>query len=343
MRTVLGWLTFLAFTLPALAGCLDPTADPAAPLAEAPGGVLPDLADVPEPRFDLERTRLWWESFVRDHPYRHALTPTNVQASERIAEDLRAAGFETSVLYFVPQANVGSPAPAGIRTIVGWKEGSVEPERVVAWVSHYDSNQATVYAAYDDGSGNAVGVELARALGGYDNRKTLMAIFFDAEEIGLVASEAFVQQAMANADAKFDMVIGHDMVGINCPGHEWPMYQMVGENFAADLVPIEEALYADFLGLDVGLGEDATNCVVLLDIHDRNSDERNFKEAGIPILRMAGGRKAVDYPEYHKPGDTVEYVYDYVGGPENFEKGLEMVLRTSYWNVVTFDRLPSLG
>ncbi|HWH08676.1 MAG TPA: M28 family peptidase, partial [Candidatus Thermoplasmatota archaeon] len=290
----------------------------------------------------------------KNHPYRHAGTPTNIEASERLMADLEAAGYEARVFYYVPSygplPHAGpSPVPHGIRTVIGIKEGSVMPERVVAWVAHYDSHQATVYAAYDDGSGTAVAMELARALAEYNNSKTLMPIFFDAEEMGLVASQDFVDQAMKDKTWTFDLVIGHDMTGINCPGHEWPMYQMVGENFADQLLPIERALYRDFLQMDVGEASiDAPadqlpkNCVVLLDGHDRNSDERNFKEEGVPILRMAGGRKAVDYPEYHKPGDTVEFVYQFAGGPENYEKGLRTVIEASYWNAVVFDRLPSL-
>lgn len=333
----------LALVLAASAGCLAQDA-PTPDEADAPrASLLPPLADVAPPQIDAKGARAWWEDFVRNTPERHAGTPTNIQASEKLARDLEAFGYEARILYYVPGALEPSPVEgAGIRTVVGVKPGATEPQNVVAWVAHYDSNQQTIYAAYDDGSGTAVAMELARILAEYENNKTLMPIFFDAEEIGLVASEAFVKQATKDPETKFSMVIGHDMTGINCPGHEWPMYQMVGENFAETLVPIEEELYRDFLGLDVGRGEEATNCVVILDGHDRNSDERNFKEAGIPILRMAGGRRAVDYPEYHKPGDTIEFVYEFAGGPENYEKGLEMVVRTSFWNVVVFDRLPSL-
>ena len=339
------------------AGCVSPSPRPTP--GPVPGSsVLPDLSDLVEPAVDAKRARMWWEDFVKNTPYRHAGTPTNIEASERLLEGLAEAGYEAKVIYYVPPGVRGVPNPlgggespvdAGIRTVVGVKKGMTMPDHVVAWVAHYDSHQATVYAAYDDGSGTAVAMELARVLASYDNSKTLMPIFFDAEEIGLVASEAFVQQAMGEGEWTFDMVIGHDMTGINCPGHEWPMYQMVGENFAEQLLPIEEAIYRDVMKVDYAMASlDVTQdtapkaCVVILDGHDRNSDERNFKEENVPILRMAGGRKAVDYPAYHKPNDTVEYVYEFAGGPENYEKGLDLTVRASWWNVVVFDRLPSL-
>lgn len=330
------------------AGCVTtPPADDSGGAAAA--SVLPDLTDVPAPAIDTGRARMWWEEFVQNHPERHTGSPTNVQAAEQLERDLAEAGYDARTFYFVPSDLRGVPLPTGgaspfengIRVVVGVKPGSTQPERVVSWVAHYDSNQATVYAAYDDGSGTAVAMELARALASYNNSKTLMPIFFDAEEIGLVASNEFVKQAMASEEYKFDIVIGHDMTGVNCPGHEWPMYQFAGENFADVLVPIEEALYTR-LGYDWGSGEDAKNCIVILDVADRNSDERRFKEAGVPVIRMAGGRKATDYPAYHKPDDTIEFLYNFVGGPENYEKGLRTVLEASYWNAVVFDRAPSL-
>jgi Peptidase family M28 len=353
-RAVSGRVRFvaaLALVLLLAAGCVTPGPGPAPGPSSA---LLPDLSDLLEPEIDSGRARMWWESFVKNHPERWAYTPTNVQASEQLAADLEAAGYEAHTFYYLPPelqgqtVPVGGPSPAevGIRTVIGIKPGSTMPERVVAWVAHYDSHRNTIYAAYDDGSGTAVAMELARTLASYNNSKTLMPIFFDAEEMGLVASKAFVDQAMKDGKYAFDLVIGHDMTGINCPGHDWPMFQMVGENFADRLMPIEEALYVDHLKLDVGhapmdapSSEMPKNCIVLLEGHDRNSDERRFKEAGVPILRMAGGRRAADYPAYHQPNDTVEFVYEFAGGAQNYEKGLALTVRASWWNVVVFDRL----
>ena len=343
-------LVALVVVAAGLAGCVQVADDPQAQAGVAPATLLPDLSDLQEPAIDTERARLWWESFVTTHKYRHAGTPANIAASEQLEAELAEAGYEARTFYYVPPQVRGVPIPVsgespveqGIRAVVGVKKGHTMPEHVVAWVAHYDGHQATIEAAYDDGSGTAVALELARALASYNNSKTLMPIFFDAEEVGLAASDAFVRQAMESQEYTFDLVIGHDMTGINCPGHEWPMYQFAGENFADLLVPIEQELYTH-LGIDWGFGEDAKNCVVILDVADRNSDERRFKEAGVPVIRMAGGRKAVDYPEYHKPGDTVEYVYGFVGGPENYEKGIGLVIRASWWNAVVFDRLPPLA
>ncbi|HWG89855.1 MAG TPA: M28 family peptidase [Candidatus Thermoplasmatota archaeon] len=335
---------FLGLAL-VLAGCATPSATPDAGTRPEEGPsyeVLPaSLSTMPEPAIDIGGIRGWWEQFVRATPYRHVGSPTNEIAADMIAAFLKEAGYEARTLYYLPPNGAESPVAQGIRTVYGVKPGTQNPDHVIGWVAHYDSNQATIYAAYDDASGVAAALELARVLAKVETNKTLMPIFFDAEEVGLVASQYFVQQALARGDVTFDLVIGHDMTGINCPGHEWPMYQMIGENYLDVLKPVMSELYEKFLKLDVGYGEEAKNCIVILDVHDRNSDERRFKEADIPIIRMAGGRRATDYPEYHKPGDTIEYVYEFSGGPENYEKGLHMVIYTSYWSVLAFDALPS--
>lgn len=331
MRPVVVVLFILA--APILAGCMQAPA----PVATEESAI-PELAGVAGPMVDGARTRAWWDEWVNAHPMRLAGSPTNVQASERIAADLADAGFDTRIVYYAPGGSE-SPTTQGIRAVVGTKVGATQPDKVLAWVSHYDSAASTVYAAYDDGSGTAVTLEVARALAQYDNQKTLMAVFFDAEELGVVASQYFVQQAMADKEATFDLVIGLDMTGINCPGHAWPLYHHPSEEHAADMLPILERLYRDQLGWDVGKGEDAKNCIVLLETHDRNSDENVFKEAGVRVLRLSGGRNAADYPEYHTPGDTTQFVTDFMGGAENVEKGFAMAANATAWTLVAFDRV----
>ncbi len=322
-----------------LAGCTTPASspDPENDGRQMPATLLPDLSDVADPAIDTERTRLWWERFVNDHPFRVTQSPTNAQAATQLERDLAAAGYEAHTFYYTHPTGERSATDQGIRVVFGLKPGTEQPDHVISWVAHYDSNAATIYAAYDDGSGTAVAMELARVLAGYDNKKTLMPIFFDAEEIGLVASQHFVREAMADPEVTYDLVIGHDMTGINCPGHDWKMYQFVGENYVPEVRPVLEELF------QLKIPAEELDCIEFVDEAFRNSDERRFKEEGVPVIRMAGGFKATDYPAYHKPNDTVEYLYEFVGGPANYELGLDLTLRTSFWSVVAFDRLPSFN
>lgn len=324
-------LTILVLLIPILAGCLDPEAPPTS------NGSDEDAEAIDIPEADLDRVADWHADFVQTHRWRHTGSPTNWEASMQLAQDLEAAGWEAKMITYLPGGERGEMldgtplAHAGINAVVGIKPG--EGPGTIGWVSHYDVVPQTIEGAYDDGSGVAVGIELAHMFADYENNKTLMAIFFDSEELGLVASDYFVQDVVADDAAVWNLVIGHDMVGINWPGHEWPMYQMVGEPHVDQLVEIEERLYDEVL-------QYPEEGVVVLDVHDRNSDERRFKEAGVPIIRMAGGRDAADYPQYHMPDDSLEYMLDFVGGEENWKAGLGTVLEATAYNIVLFDDLP---
>lgn len=323
----------MLLVLPLVAGCLNPDSDENAS-NEMP--VEPWSVNVPEA--DLDRAVDWHAGFVKDYPLRHTGNPTNWLSSMALMGDLQAAGWDASMITYTPEGDRapdavdGTPvADAGINVVIGIKPGS-EPG-TIGWVSHYDVVPQTLEGAYDDASGVAVGLELAHMFSDYENNKTLMAIFFDSEEMGLVASDHFVQDVVADDKAAWNLVIGHDMVGINWPGHEWPMYQMVGEPHVEELFDVEERLYDEVLGYP----EDG---VTVLDVHDRNSDERRFKDAGVPILRMAGGRHAADYPQYHMPDDTLEYLLEFVDGRDNWKAGLGTVLEATAYNIVLFDNLP---
>lgn len=332
--------TILALTAALLAvGCIDTLQDDATTRTGQAGqaSALPDLSDVPEPSLDVDRMATWHEDFVTTYTKRDTGSPTNLQASGFLLSELDDLGWETEMIEYAPTGiELPTDTGQGINVVIGTKQGTTNPDHAIAWVSHYDTQTATIQGAYDDGSGVAMGIELARELDGYENNKTLKAIFFDAEEIGLVASQYFVDNEVEGDDElTWDLVIGHDMVGINCPGHDWKMYQMLGENFDDLLRPTQEAIYYDLLGYDEA-------CVTIWPEHARNSDERRFKEAGVPIIRMAGGLNASDYPQYHMPDDTVEYIHGFVGGEENWKAGLRTVLEGSYWNVVVYDRLEPL-
>ncbi|HEX2066217.1 MAG TPA: M28 family peptidase, partial [Candidatus Thermoplasmatota archaeon] len=229
----------------------------------------------------------------------------------------------------------GDAAP--VYAIVATKPGLREPDRRIGLVSHYDSSTTTVHGAYDDLSGVAAEYALCKALAKVPMDKTLACIFFDGEELGLVASKRYVDDVVKGGGAGYvyDFVLGYDMVGINWPatyyGQPWSLYVMVGETFVPELFGFTRDLLHGAQGY-------AAPGVTVLDRHDRNSDERRFKEAGIPILRFAGGRHAADYDQYHLPLDTVEHVYAVTGGRAGFEKGFATVVEASLPTILALDR-----
>lgn len=316
----------------AAAGCVAPGAEPSAPLSER---IAAGPLSLP---WDVEAQVDWWEDVATGYPKHDANTPTNAMLRERLVADLEGLGLDVEVRSY-PGAIQGMDVPdAGEATalyaIVATRTGTTMPDHRLGLVSHYDSQTATIHGAYDDLSGVAAELSICKALLQVPMNRTLACIFFDGEERGLVASERYVQDVVVEADEGYvyDLVLGYDMTGLNWPGYFWKMYAMTGPaDDVPALVPFAEAVLHGALGYP-------ESGVEVLDVHDRNSDERRFREAGVPILRFAGGRHAADYDQYHKPLDTVEHVYELAGGRGNFEKGLSTIVDGSIAVALAFDR-----
>lgn len=319
----------LALAVLLLAGCV--SAPP--PAAVAPAAVSPATMPFEVPQPDGARAAAWHAEFVTTYIHRETYAPNNWLASEFLRSELAAAGWEVQQSTWAP-TGLGLPVDSGvgINAVVGVKQGKTDAA-VIGFIGHYDTVPTTIQGAYDNGAGTAALMELARAFADYDNDKTLMVVFFDSEELGLVASDYFVQQAVANEKARWHLVLGHDMVGINWPGHAWSLDTYPDEAHLDLLKPVEERLYHEVLGWPV-------EGVVVKDEYTRSSDEIRFKDAGVPILRLAGGPSAGDYPQYHMPLDTVEFIHEFVGGEANWVAGFGASLNASAWNIALFDHLP---
>ncbi|MEA3203991.1 MAG: hypothetical protein QOI63_1671, partial [Thermoplasmata archaeon] len=280
------------------------------------------------------------EGISKDYPKHDSNLPTNTLLRQHIVDTMAGLGFAVEVRTY-PGAAQGQDLPdtpaTPLYAVVATKAGATSPDHRIGLVSHYDSNTQTVNGAYDDMSGVAAEVALCTALARVPMNKTLACLFFDGEERGLVASRHYVDDVVKGGAAGYvyDVVLGYDMTGINFParymGRDWPMYVMVGENVVPELYGFTGDLLHGVLGYPAP-------GVTVLDVHDRNSDERRFKEAGIPILRFAGGRNAADYDQYHKPLDTVEHVYEVTGGRASFEAGFATIVEASFPTVLVLDR-----
>ncbi len=328
MRT----LATLLLIIPLLAGCLsDDRADSI------------DSADDPLPLTELNWDVVagvdWWEDLATSYPKHDTYTPVNAALRQHLVSEMQALGFEVEVrtYYALPRDPSQVPAPEvepiEVHAIVATKLGTEFPNERIGLVSHYDTQTLTVHGAYDDASGVAAEYNICKSLADVPMKRTLACIFFDAEEQGLVASKRYVEDVVLAGDEgyTYEFVLGYDMTGINWPGYpDWKMYVMVGENVVEWLRPFAQDVMHNQLGYP-------TSGVEVLDVHDRNSDERRFKEAGVPILRFAGGRNAADYPQYHMPLDTVDYVYDFVGGRANFEAGFATVVEASHHTILALD------
>lgn len=292
-------------------------------------------ANVPPIQWNVSTGVDWWSDFVTTYTKRDAYLANNAPARDHIAASMKALGFNVT-LYQFPGSARGSSLPTGagplvINLVVATKTGTVRPDHLVVVGGHYDTQTATVQGAYDNGSGTAAVYSTCEALSHTRMQRSLVCLFFDGEELGTLGSQAYLNNVPSARNQTVDYYIGFDMVGINWPGHSWKMYNWVGDEFATDLFPfVNETLHQVLHYPDSG--------VEAFPFNDRNSDEATFKAAHVPSIRFAGGRTAGAYPQYHKPQDTVDFVYDYVGGRANFELGFGTIVRTAYQEALMLDQ-----
>ncbi|MEB4613396.1 M28 family peptidase [Leucobacter sp. M11] len=162
----------------------------------APPRAIPAQANAQE--FSAERARVHQADLSqRPHP---AGSEEAARVRDMIAAQLRAAGIETRI-----ERGVGSmhdpeyPSAAYTENVVGVIPGT-DPTGTVTLVAHYDAAPASLGAG-DDGAGVATILETARALASGDPlRNTVVLLFTDAEEVGMLGAEAYVAQDPAGRD-----------------------------------------------------------------------------------------------------------------------------------------------
>jgi hypothetical protein len=348
-----------AFLSLALAGCVSeaPTPQPE-PKPDAQAQLLALLEGIAAPEFNVAKEVDWWADFATTYIKRDYGLPNNDAAAKHIQSALEDAGFSVRVLEFATTLAtnpVTVPSPTLVKVIEATRAGVNNPDRAIGLISHYDTHANTIQGAYDDASGVAIELSICRLLAKVETNKTISCLFFDAEERGLLGSRYYVD-AVVNQNItpfRYDQAFGYDMVGLNWPGHTpWDLYVMAGldhptlaQHMLAHL-DFLSVLVKDFFTHRFNVtadGRNASRGITILDVHDRNSDEQNFKKAGIPVVRFAGGRKAADYPEYHKRDDTVDFVYQYAGGRDKFEQGYAAVVLLSYYAVLAYDKYDPKG
>ncbi len=346
MRPLLALLLLLA----PLAGCLaaDDGSDGAAGTDQ--DSFAATLHEgMPPIRYDAEAAIQWWEDIATNYPKHDSNTPMNTLLRDHIVAELTALGLDVEVREY-PGEFQGNAVPESpltmLSAVIATKPGTELPDRRIGLVSHYDTQTATIHGAYDDASGVAADFQVCKALAQVPLRRTLACIFFDGEERGLIASREYVQDVVLEADEgySYDYVLGYDMTGINWPakynGAPWRLYAMAGTIWDSpdDADPDISALFPFAQDLLNGaLAYPADGVEVLPDSH-RNSDERRFKEAGVPVIRFAGGMNASDYDQYHMAMDTVDHVYEVTGGREEFKAGFSAIVEASYATALALDR-----
>lgn len=284
----------------------------------------------------------WWEKFVEEYPGRQFRGKNNGVAAEYLRSQLEELGYETEILELTHKGRK-------VRVVQGLMSGTQKPNEYTVIGAHYDHVNATPSGAYDNASGVATVMSICRNLSKAELRRSHACLFFDAEENGLWGSAAWVNRFVKkkNEEIKVVQMYGFDMAGINWPGKtDWPLNGTVGlpKSMRSKLMEPHastiETVLLQCMGDEIGMKPEGLK---VLRYYDKSSDEISFMYGGVPIIRFFGGRKATDYPYYHKSGDTIPGVYKVAGGRESFEMGIEMAIKSSYYTILAFDMLDPLN
>lgn len=297
MRTLLV-LGLLA--LPALAGCLTDGDG-----ASGDDYAFEDDDSVPPvPRANATATLEDLRHFSKTYSQRASNEVDHLGARDWLARQFDRAGLEVWRHEFQD----------GIRqeNIVGIKWGE-DRERWVVVGGHYDMTttdcvipgsplgggftpecvtRAYSEGAYDDGSGTTMTVNLAEAFATVPTHYSIAFVAFDGEERGLQGSGAFAQ-AILDQTTPYGAVevmgmLNLDMIGLNWPGVEAPIY------FDSNSEALEAAVAAKAEAL--GMPEDS---IKYQGISLGRSDYAHFFAMGVPT-----GFFISDFEEWELPADS---------------------------------------
>lgn len=322
----------------AVAGCLapGPASDSGVQTSTvASGGLLDLVIDLP---VDGDRARELVFRISTDFPFRAGDdSPAKLGARAMLVTQLQAAGLEVvEHAYAVEGQDVrtGEPRKFTGANVLGVLPGSTDSWIVVG--AHYDSVSSSP-GAWDDGSGTAVVLELARSAASRQWSHGLIFAFWDDEEEGLVGSEAFVFDHLESDPPVYDVAA---MIQFDAPGYNYPCEDPGLGPLPLDIYhgtpgwraqdAINAALNATLVeraypqhAIRVREGEIVTNPPSGV-LGRGTSDHASFAHAGVPYLfvfsstshRVArvdapspAGPRAVDSPwthQFHNEHDTYE-------------------------------------
>lgn len=218
-------------------------------------------------------------------------SPQNAAVRDFILNQMRALGLETQLqtataVQGYPRRR-GAVVGATVENVVCRLQGTAGTKSLML-VAHYDS-VPTSPGASDDGAGVVTLIETARALrSGPALRNTVIFLFTDGEELGLLGARAFVDQHPWAKEV--GLVINFEARGAGGPSLLFETSERNGElirHFArAALHPMTSSFFYEFYRR-----------------MPNDTDLSVFKSAGYPGLNFSYAR---GWPRYHTAGDSTE-------------------------------------
>lgn len=163
---------------------------------------------------------------------RYALGEGNEQARDWIQEQLESFGYVVERHSFVATTTFLGGGSKRVDSVYATKVGTVHPDRMYIASAHMDSinfdsrDQSFAPGADDDASGTALVLELARVMNTrrVQTDTSIRFILWNAEELGLLGSRAYVEERRAlqgiesppgsglYPEPRWEGVIQHDML-----------------------------------------------------------------------------------------------------------------------------------
>jgi hypothetical protein len=233
--------------------------------------------------------------------------------------------------------------------IVGIKWGN-QTDKFVVIGGHYDMTTTECAAqcvirplsqgAYDDGSGTAMTLNLARAFHNITTEYSLMFVAFDGEERGLQGSSALAT-AFLDGQIPFNggnntavAMLNLDMIGLNWPAVDAPIY------FDTNSIDLQN--FTDVTRIAMGMPDEA---IKYSGISLGRSDYAHFFAMGVPTgffisdfeefqmpanvpVTTPGGVPAGAYPFWHVE-DTMDTMILMAGSEQDVVDGFQTILDLS--------------
>jgi hypothetical protein len=264
-------------------------------------------------------------AFANQYVGRVTATPQQLLAEQYLVGQLTSLGYSVQVERYL----------GALEAVTATKRGTKHPDELVVMGAHFDTLPQSIYGTYDNASGTAMVLSLARSFAKVKTQRTMVFSFYNGEEEGALASD---QQAKAYkaAHKKVKAYLGFDMVGI-----AWPvggtatdknclcMWRGKRDEDVEGLLAEVNFRYLKFPNARRKVSIEGTNV--------RNSDEASWETAGFRTLRWAGLRLAADYPQYHMPLDNPSTIDTTAGGRKYYEVGLRNTLLSAYYTAAAID------
>jgi len=225
-------------------------------------------------------------------------SPQADSAADYIANTMKRYGLEVeSIPFDFNSLRYSSTSRKVSRNICGTLKGTGHSKAECIIVGHYDSVSPIVPGANDNASGVAAVLEAARICGQYSFEYTIRFLAVGAEELGLIGSYQYAQDAKAKG-RNIIAVVNGDMLG----------YPLIGDVNRISLVGGRKWIAL----MDSALVYNRRyNLNFLVDAHTSSyggSDHESFIQAGYPAIEISEGTANEIWSGldsfYHRPSDT---------------------------------------